>query len=392
MPFNPGNSDRSGEIFGNLVSNGLNNLARGIEDYGQAKKREADNAKVASAFVSANPEALPAMGFVNKDHFDTLSARDKSNVVQGYITSTKLKEIEQQNQQRQQQIDQQAGDAQLLRNLTVPGNTLDQSTPRGLTDGVKALSPAGARMLADARFNRLATDYQAPQPLPSVLNALATGGNVNDAINNPTAGMPLSAEKALQFARQAGLPVNDQFQVARGQFELSRAQRLDRQDQADSTAPLTFSQDPTTGARFAIKGKQVIPSGVDPAALRAPQATPVLDSEGNPTDQMVIPHPNGKGFTLTKPPVVATSVPELDIGGVPTGRLRMQLVGDPEKVQAYIDRHNANRNDPNSASDMSPGKLQSSVVAQPKTQADVNALAPGQMFINPRDGKTYVKK
>jgi hypothetical protein len=84
MPYDPGVVDQSGQIFAQGTTRGLDNLFAGYQKMREQKKREVDNGKIAESIVRSNPEFLQALG-MHPDEFAGLSAKDKSNSVQGVL-------------------------------------------------------------------------------------------------------------------------------------------------------------------------------------------------------------------------------------------------------------------------------------------------------------------
>jgi hypothetical protein len=108
-------------------------------------------------------------------------------------------------------------------------------------------------------------------------------------------GGDLTPAQMIETMNEAGLNPDQQEKLSRAY------QGVNAMEPGGGVA---FSEDPVSGQRFAIKGKQVIPSGMNPEKAVI-QAQDVVDQEGNPTGTQIIPHPNGKGFTVIKGPNAA---------------------------------------------------------------------------------------
>ena len=180
-----------------------------IDAYGQLF----DNAKVADAMVKANPDLEQRMG-MTPGQFSTLSAQDKIAATTGYIKNqgvqemaARMKDWDAQAGQRQQQVqDDQTAGAFLQNYLTAPETTTDPDGTERPTSPQERLSMAAGK-----------TPGMSGRILPKVMDSLAKW----------------------QAVQQKPAPTDNELST-------------------------TFSEDPTTGARFANRGKQILPAGYDP--------------------------------------------------------------------------------------------------------------------------------
>lgn len=171
------------------------------------------NAKVADAMVRANPDLEQRMG-MPEGAFSTLSAQDKIAATTGYIKNQGVQEFQarmadytaQANQRQQTVQDDQTAGAFLQHYLAAPDTTTND-------DGSTRPTTPQERMSAAAT----ATPGMSGRILPKVMDSLS------------------------------------KWQTA--------------QEPTDEKLPTSYSEDPTTGARFVTRGKQILPSGYDPKML-----------------------------------------------------------------------------------------------------------------------------
>lgn len=153
--------------------------------------------------------------------------------------------------------------------------------------------------------------------------AMKTFNTLISGVDDPSKLTPGQVQK---FMGQAGLSAESQKTIGDGYRMMT---------EGGAGGDMMFNEDPITGARFAVKGKQVLPSGANPSKVAAPQAVSLLDAQGNATGTQVIPHPNGKGFTVVKGPNVAQAgrLDEQTVNGY-----QQQLFGDGAMKQGLYDQ------------------------------------------------------
>jgi hypothetical protein len=92
MPYNPGVTDRSGELFASGLAPGMAALARGVEERTAQAKRTLQNGKIADSFAKTNPEVYQLLG-MTPDEFHAQSAEEKSAAVTGMMQGLGAKQM-----------------------------------------------------------------------------------------------------------------------------------------------------------------------------------------------------------------------------------------------------------------------------------------------------------
>jgi len=127
--------------------------------------------------------------------------------------------------------------------------------------------------------------------------------------------------------------------------------------QDEQTMKPEFSEDPETGARFFMMGKQALPSGTNPKRIANTKAMAIEDAEGNPIPGVhAVVGPRGN---VT---VVKTQEPKIKTG---TGILNDQVgfTGTPAQYKAWMES-NGQSNTPPSAT-KTDGKSATVVMTNP---------------------------
>lgn len=281
--YNPGVTDRSGEIFAQYLSQGASGVAATIQ------KEEEENKNRARAF-DAIVNYGDATGLASKSETKPLSLEGAQALIEGRLMKQRMAQQQQQAQLGQMQLQQAQGDQTVLRRLmggmapdpgapTMAGaDAAANPSPEMVMRGVPALSPAMADRLAEARYNQLTADATAPNPLSSWAGAQADPlGTETGAIQNPTSGAPLDATTAEALARKAGLPIKDQLMISRENLNAAHAERYLR----SATNPTQIDQfDLPYGAKgVSVRGSKDLKVLTDPTA--PVQTEEVADAAGN---------------------------------------------------------------------------------------------------------------
>lgn len=181
----------------------------GLQQFADAAekfKQVQDAGKAADYFVKANPDALSSMG-IHQDEWQTLGARDKSAAVTGLVKSQAQQEV----MQRMADVAAQARERNAQAQATQDTGTFLKAYAADLPEDAE-----------DTPQTRLAQGLSALPPtaeigrvFPQAMNSLEKFATIGANANNAT----------------------------------------------------SFDEDPVTGFRVARLGRQIIPSGTDPAKL-----------------------------------------------------------------------------------------------------------------------------
>jgi hypothetical protein len=246
MSYNPGVYDRSGEIFGNAVTQSFATLGNAIGDRKKRIKEELEKTKKSRAILKA----------LGRDDADLLSGAEAVAEVEGemFKQSKKAQDIMNQNRELQSAVTQLSMDKMRkeLEGGEAFNRTLASATggPGGLPQGV----PTGIMQM----LGGLAPGAGVMQPGPG---GLPPGGR-------PPAGPPVAIQDLIGMAAKSGLATPEMVAKMMGDAAV------------DMPVDTNTFQDPVTGTRFVRHGKQILPSGVDPAAQKAPELVPQEDENG----------------------------------------------------------------------------------------------------------------
>lgn len=252
-------------------------VSQGLEQMDRVYK----NGKIADSIVKVNPGMLDALG-MSPPQFGSLSASDRASAVTGAITAMGMKQQQQQMAMQQQRMAAQAADSQAQAQQRQQqaeddaatgraANAFVHATPGQITPGIPLPPASGAPGAPPANLPPL-------QPSGGFGMSLSPAA----AATLPPAGAAY-APATLSPGAAAMLPtLADRYNAALGTPGIGgrNLAPLLKQlgmlapafDSNPNGTPITFEEDSTTGRRFARLGKQVLPSGTDPAM--APAALP----------------------------------------------------------------------------------------------------------------------
>jgi hypothetical protein len=371
MPYRPGIQDRSGEILGAGIANGiggfsnvLNGLA-GRYDQDRQQKEELmallggsgtesdpgmadlsmfgvpegasegtgegnatqEDKVAAAAKVTKAMRTLAEHGYgMDKNMLETMSTAE----LRGVLRKQEMGAVRQERAQRAQLT---AAQMMHLAGMTAAENERLQVSKRGRE--------------AEDKFNAL----------------------VNDG------GQELTPETLLQFGAKAGLPVRNQLEMAKTLRELAKADP-EAADNAPSVVNLggrQWAYSPKTGAF------QIIPDS-------SGEGVPITDSE---TGEVVPGLVNVGGKVVRMPAqknISGELMPVKDpVSGEPVPGFGMDATGKVHDLRSEVEKKLGDMGKPRAAAS-------SSGPAAPKSQKEFDALPVGALFVNPKDGKTYRKK
>lgn len=269
MPYTPTVQDRTGEFLMRGITGAADSLAQGIQTYRKNKEEHGGLVSLVENKVKTSPGLAEKYG-------DKLAKAPAMSLSQLKALNSSL-DLEMQNQRFEQ--DRKFKEEDL--NLRKAYKDLQE----------QQLARANQRDAAGQRFiERLAS--------------LATaGGAPSMDFANTLAGEPMPARELgfadiVQAAGQSGLAMEPAALAP-----LIRAEQMgQRQDRGLSA--LQFQEDPVTGARMAVFGNSVLPTGINPAKQSA-QAVDITDAEGNVIGRGL---PGRNGFQLIKQPATEVDI------------------------------------------------------------------------------------
>lgn len=237
----------------------MSQLGQFLDNLVQREKQINDAGKSADFFVKANPQALDEMG-MHEDQWKNLGARDKMNAVQGYVSG---KATQRATQEANAQVQLRTAEAAKAQN-EVDANSGFPDFARFLNEemsGAPTWPPPG-----QADWNGF-LQGKGPVQMPGTATGTA----------QPGTPPPMSQAVLRALARVQSL--NPRTAAAIASKVLPAMVQNTMEDN-----PVTFTQDPKTGKRFASKGKVLMDSGVDPeiaAQALSGGAVPMKDEAGN---------------------------------------------------------------------------------------------------------------
>lgn len=259
MPYNPGVVDRSGEILAQGITGATSSLSDTIERLGALHKQTKAYRTMAVDGLGMDPDEVDNMDL------PTLQGKLQGVAIKGAAD------------QRKAQIADLMSQASERQNIGM------------WRQAMAAKSNQQESRMGD--FNQLmagAGGGGAPDP-SAATNMMLTGGGIPAGAGDSTS---LTPQQVQVMMGKAGLDPDQMAKVASAYKTMGAGgSGADVMPRTANVGGTDVIYNPRTG-NFQAKPN---PGG-------APVATDVLDADGNPTGQKVIPHANGKGFTVIKPP------------------------------------------------------------------------------------------
>lgn len=317
--------------FASLVNGGGNGGGGGMPNLGGMTVKQLQAAgKTADAFRNQMAAGTPTTGDedpkilgTTADEWSTLGAQDKWGKVSGYVQAQAQKSVMQQmaaaglqNQQMRQQLgaSQDFGNAWKMAANNVNTAALAQRNP----------APPSGSVLGD--YANLASSLGPGQTGGPVMGRTPT---MDDFVSAATNYYPNAMS-----AREA-IPIVDHLA---GRWH-DKATGMDAPN-------ATWRQDPITGRRFLQVGKQVLPSGDDPATAPQPVATDLPDKDGNPTGTQIVVDRKG-GIKIVRPQATGALQPVIDpISNLPIPGMGVDASGKYHDVRTLMDKLGMSTNAP----------------------------------------------
>lgn len=244
--YNPGISDRSGELMAMGIYRAGDALGQSMQNIGQDIGQARNEAKAADVLYKA---MMPEDGMdgsksphpiMPKDKWDSLGWNDKRSTMAGVIKSIGIQQVQEETRRRNQQL----------------AAELEQQNRMNAQND--AFGGAMNRLAIGSSLDKMRTMGGAPRP---------------DA---PTREQLLAAVMSNPLAAQS----------RGGQAMILQA--MDPQQTKNDYGTPEYSQDPVTGQRVVFRGGQMLPSGTDPKMVgNAFSNLPTIPGHR--------PAPNGKG-------------------------------------------------------------------------------------------------
>lgn len=254
MAYNPMTQDRSGEFLAAGIAQAGDAIGRGISEMLERRdKRKQEDKNRARLFKSLQEQA-DVLGIVPKEKSTVMDLETLQGVMQGHAVKSAQADAQEKREVREMQMmeslqRQQAGQRQAQTDAAVPG------------------------------FYGALTDNQLPPTAPQL--APYYDATAEEMPQRPTRPInELLAEATQQFPAA----------TRDNQVQSTILQQLRQMQEAGGTAqgPGQFVEDPQTGQRFYEKGRQVMPSGMNPERI-----PPGFESGTGP---------DGQPFTYTRDP------------------------------------------------------------------------------------------
>lgn len=269
MPYTPTVQDRTGEFLMRGITGAADSLAQGIQTYRKNKEESAGFDTLIEGAVRADPTLAEKYGD-QLAKAPGMSLSQKKSLAGTLALETQNKRLAQEQRMKEQDF-----------NLRKAYFDLQQG----------AMNRTNQRDLAGQRFTE-------------TLASLATaGGAPSMDFANTMAGEPMPARELgladiVQAAGQSGLAMEPASLA-----QLIRAEQMGQRKDRGLSA-LQFQEDPVTGARMAVFGNSVLPTGINPTKQSA-QAVDITDAEGNVIGRGL---PGRNGFQLIRQPATEVDI------------------------------------------------------------------------------------
>jgi hypothetical protein len=374
--YNPGIVDQSGPLlaqglqsFGAGIGRGLESRGLRQQEQAEQEKRMVQNAKIAEQAMRVNPELLGEMSF---EQFQSLSAVEKTamfaGAVEGYVSKARSTAAKQQEEQLLAQTQARKSQAdfnsRVFEGMQSPRQNIFRTHNSA---GLPFLSESGSSVpFLDPD---LARKYMESSPEPQ----------------------RLPPEVLLQYAAEAGAlrpGIDDLKPFLQGAQEPR------------------YTVDPKTGKRHVTYGNQILPTGLDPA-FGTPALDPLVESQvalnqartAEVMGRTTPPIPTHTQARIEQLHSTLATLRNLKERGSKTVKVKdlekLKLSENPwwggEQIETVIrgfetELRSLQGEPPPPAID------DPEITARPATQEEFNRLPKGARFINPADGRLYIKK
>lgn len=257
MPYNPGVTNRSGEIVGRAITDAAGKIGGSIVDAVDYHTREAKKFKALRAVAVDGYNMDP-------EEVDGMDPDELQGKLEGQVVKKHLAEQDRQAREQEMRMQQMA--------MALPHQQQRQD--------FDAWEWAQKQQQAQHQegFNR---DVSGAMSTADAMNVMGQAGGMATGVSVPRVGITPDVIMGAA-AKNKALSPKDAMEMA---------ERL-------QGGNMNYEEDPVSGMRFARSGRSVLPSGVNPAKV-SPTPTNMTDAEGNPLTVFV--NPRGGSPTIVRP-------------------------------------------------------------------------------------------